>query len=582
MHIPRQLVPGKAAAPRSAAERAPLQRVPAPNRTGLPDHLKAGVESLSGLSFDHVRVHRNSSKPAQLNAHAYAQGSEIHLAPGQEKHLPHEAWHLVQQAQGRVKPTMQLKGNVSVNDDAGLEREADVLGRRATGPVRAQPPLAVAAAPPIPTLAQAVADGSSPGGPQVTRRTVRLPTGSPVQRKLPENIEVRTAIARHTAAGPDLSGYHVVDWSNPLFYKIEGPAGEKITAYRNSREWRLAQASEAEAGASRDAWQREQASGLQTKGPAGAAAPGNRPPPAASTIASGVVAVASVQPSPRLPAHRVSRPPHDSSSSSPSPLSQATGSRVSVRAEAPLESPVSRQAMDAYENGLLLVTAVQRKDLDKMHSAAAVRTIAERAATGRIAMSPEDANQGGPLAHAKVNWTLTSPRMKPHYFKMIVDDKDRSPKPEPAIPNEIQAPRIATLADARLMGRRYLRGKTGDDDFGDWMQDQSSGKTARVNPDEPLFDLTDEPVARRFAAIKEHQEQPGGVSTNPEINTFGFPPQAAVGFLVTSGGALDQAALQAAKQAMGPEAAERPIPVFTWRAALDVNNPWTLVLLFYV
>jgi len=50
-------------------------------------------------------VHYNSDKPAQLQAHAYAQGTDIHLASGQEKHLPHEAWHVVQQKQGRVKPT---------------------------------------------------------------------------------------------------------------------------------------------------------------------------------------------------------------------------------------------------------------------------------------------------------------------------------------------------------------------------------------------------------------------------------------------------------------------------------------------
>jgi len=102
-----------------------------PNRTGLPDQLKSGVESLSGMSLDNVRVHYNSSQPAQLNAHAYAQGTDIHLAPGQEKHLPHEAWHVVQQAQGRVKPTMQMKTGVPVNDDIGLEREADVMGAKA-------------------------------------------------------------------------------------------------------------------------------------------------------------------------------------------------------------------------------------------------------------------------------------------------------------------------------------------------------------------------------------------------------------------------------------------------------------------
>jgi hypothetical protein len=101
------------------------------NRTGLPDHLKSGIENLSGHSMNDVKVYYNSDKPAQLNAHAYAQGTDIHLASGQEKYLPHEAWHVVQQKQGRVKPTMQMKGKVNVNDDAGLEKEADVMGAKA-------------------------------------------------------------------------------------------------------------------------------------------------------------------------------------------------------------------------------------------------------------------------------------------------------------------------------------------------------------------------------------------------------------------------------------------------------------------
>ncbi|MCG8575222.1 MAG: DUF4157 domain-containing protein, partial [Flavobacteriales bacterium] len=88
-----------------------------PNNTGLPNQLKSGIENLSGHSMDDVKVHYNSSKPAQLNAHAYAQGTDIHVASGQEKHLAHEAWHVVQQKQGRVKPTKQLKSKVNVNDD---------------------------------------------------------------------------------------------------------------------------------------------------------------------------------------------------------------------------------------------------------------------------------------------------------------------------------------------------------------------------------------------------------------------------------------------------------------------------------
>jgi len=100
------------------------------NNTGLPDHLKTGIESLSGISMDAVKVHYNSYKPATLQAFAYTQGTEIHVAPGQEKHLPHEAWHVVQQMQGRVNPTMQMNG-VKINDNSSLEHEADVMGRRA-------------------------------------------------------------------------------------------------------------------------------------------------------------------------------------------------------------------------------------------------------------------------------------------------------------------------------------------------------------------------------------------------------------------------------------------------------------------
>ncbi len=110
-------------------EEEPVQKKP--NETGLPDNLKSGIESLSGMSMDSVKVHYNSSRPAQLNALAYAQGTDIHVAPGQEQHLPHEAWHVVQQAQGRVQPTMQMKEGVPVNDDKSLEHEADVMGAKA-------------------------------------------------------------------------------------------------------------------------------------------------------------------------------------------------------------------------------------------------------------------------------------------------------------------------------------------------------------------------------------------------------------------------------------------------------------------
>ncbi|WP_299009776.1 DUF4157 domain-containing protein [uncultured Shewanella sp.] len=103
-----------------------------PSHQGLPERLKHGIEQLSGYSMDDVTVHRNSSKPAQLSAHAFAQGNNIYLGPGQEKHLPHEAWHLVQQKQGRVKSTLQLKSGTWVNDQPELEKEADEMGAKAS------------------------------------------------------------------------------------------------------------------------------------------------------------------------------------------------------------------------------------------------------------------------------------------------------------------------------------------------------------------------------------------------------------------------------------------------------------------
>ncbi len=116
-------------------EEEPLQRKfeePAPkrNETGLPDHLKAGIEALSGYSLNDVRVHYDSDKPAAVQALAYTQGTDIHVAPGQERYLPHEAWHVTQQMAGRVQPTTEIDG-VPVNDGVELEREADAMGAKA-------------------------------------------------------------------------------------------------------------------------------------------------------------------------------------------------------------------------------------------------------------------------------------------------------------------------------------------------------------------------------------------------------------------------------------------------------------------
>lgn len=120
---------------RSLAESPPgrVQRRAAGPGAELPAGLKAGVESLSGVPVGDVSVHYDSPEPADFGALAFARGGEIHLASGQEGHLGHEAWHVAQQRQGRVQPTAAAGalGGAPLNDDAGLERDADVMGRRA-------------------------------------------------------------------------------------------------------------------------------------------------------------------------------------------------------------------------------------------------------------------------------------------------------------------------------------------------------------------------------------------------------------------------------------------------------------------
>lgn len=100
------------------------------NRTGMPVDLLIGLEQLSGVDLSGVRVHYHSPEPARVDALAYTHGQDIVLGPGQERHLPHEGWHVVQQMQGRVRPTLQSKG-LLINDEEVFEREADLMGSKA-------------------------------------------------------------------------------------------------------------------------------------------------------------------------------------------------------------------------------------------------------------------------------------------------------------------------------------------------------------------------------------------------------------------------------------------------------------------
>lgn len=100
------------------------------DQTNIPRRMKSGFERSSGFSFDDVRVHYNSEKPAQLHAHAYTQGNNVYVAPGQEKHLPHELGHVVQQKSDMVEPNGEI-GGFPLNDDESLESGADKIAEEA-------------------------------------------------------------------------------------------------------------------------------------------------------------------------------------------------------------------------------------------------------------------------------------------------------------------------------------------------------------------------------------------------------------------------------------------------------------------
>lgn len=103
----------------------------------IPDDVRTKMEDSFGTDFSAVRVHEGP-QAAAIGALAYTQGTDLHFAPGQyqpsslagQELLGHELAHVVQQAQGRVQTTTQAKG-VGINDDAGLEHEADTMGARA-------------------------------------------------------------------------------------------------------------------------------------------------------------------------------------------------------------------------------------------------------------------------------------------------------------------------------------------------------------------------------------------------------------------------------------------------------------------
>jgi hypothetical protein len=103
----------------------------------LPAGVRSKMEGSFGADFSDVRVHQGGKAEA-IGAHAYAEGANLHFAPGQydpasargQELLGHELAHVVQQRSGKVAAPLQAKG-APIVEDASLEGEADAVGARA-------------------------------------------------------------------------------------------------------------------------------------------------------------------------------------------------------------------------------------------------------------------------------------------------------------------------------------------------------------------------------------------------------------------------------------------------------------------
>ena len=106
--------------------------------TKLPEDVKKKMEASFQADFSEVNIYPESQSAKDVGALAYTQGENVHFSPGQFKPdtnsgqelIGHEITHVVQQRQGRVQPTSEVAG-MPLNDNNGLESEADSLGKKA-------------------------------------------------------------------------------------------------------------------------------------------------------------------------------------------------------------------------------------------------------------------------------------------------------------------------------------------------------------------------------------------------------------------------------------------------------------------
>lgn len=200
----------------------------------LPDATRAEMERAFQADFSSVRIHQGEQAP-QVGALAYTQGEHVYFAPGQfapgttagKELLGHELTHVIQQRGGRVAATTQAKG-VAINDDRGLEAEADALGARAArGEVVDVPSGGETTAGAVQRKGEGDADTDEQ---QVASDQQQAPASearpAPTEKRKPESLEDAIAALSDASRKHIMAGKHA--W-HLVIDDYTAPAGEKAT-----------------------------------------------------------------------------------------------------------------------------------------------------------------------------------------------------------------------------------------------------------------------------------------------------------------------------------------------------------------
>ncbi len=104
----------------------------------LPEDFQTKMESSFGEDFSNVKINKDSKDANELDALAFTQGNNIHFKNGEfdssskngQELIAHELSHVVQQRHRDIGTTHK-ENNYDVNDNEGLEKEADINAKKA-------------------------------------------------------------------------------------------------------------------------------------------------------------------------------------------------------------------------------------------------------------------------------------------------------------------------------------------------------------------------------------------------------------------------------------------------------------------